>query len=48
MVATDIQNHLPHRDWAANVRERDAAMISLAAFRQGLDNRLTPTVPTSA
>ncbi len=43
LVATDIQRHLPHEDWAANVRERDTVMITLAALRRGLDNPLAPT-----
>ncbi len=45
-VAREIEQSLPHDDWADNVRERDRTMIAIAALMHGFDNPLTSAAPT--
>lgn len=44
-VANAIETSLPHPRWEENVRERDHAMIQVAALLRGFDNPLTPRRP---
>jgi L-gulonate 3-dehydrogenase len=51
-VAREIEQSLPHADWADNVRERDRTMIAIAALMRGFDNPLhgaaTSVAPSTA
>ncbi len=47
-VAREIEQSLPHDDWADNVRERDRTMIAIAALMQGFDNPLNGVAPAQA
>ncbi|WP_082556226.1 3-hydroxyacyl-CoA dehydrogenase [Aeromicrobium sp. Root472D3] len=47
-VAREIEQSLPHDDWADNVRERDRTMIAIAALMRGFDNPLNGVAPAPA
>lgn len=44
-VAAEIQASLPHADWAANVKERDRAMVAVATLLRDFDNPLARPEP---
>ena len=47
MVASEIEQRLPHATWEENVHERDRAMIKLASLLRQFENPLAQA-PTAA
>ena len=47
-VASEIEGRLPHPTWEENVRERDRAMMQLAALLRGFENPLGKTPRVAA